>query len=311
MSRAKTIVIAVTVFVFLVGMMTPSVDAQLVGSETGLVPGQPFVLSITSRGGAPLMVVYVGRVPLSSDSRVRLMLPDLGDDGLIYSLTTTGTVGTQRDRPIDRPYSDMGKRSQASTVGRIQCCLAQPQVTPSLGTPGGSMVSGGDSSGSGMTMGSGSGNSGGGTENSTVGDDNGSRRRAIRLLVPQRRWHSTDTGVLDHAHSRGVLDYDGERVHTFDSGGVGPLEAGAGSGSSQAGLDLAGSAPRRGLGAARAAGSLQDRPIRPDPDETGPRPIRSIPFPGNAHVTPGGILGTGGVVIIIDDQGLEFEGSAG
>lgn len=298
MSNARWNKLAVVALLTAAGTMAPSADAQLVGPETGWVPGQPVLVSITTRAGAPLLVVYAGRIPLASESRVRLVLPDLGDNGLMYTLTTTGQADFLRRRPQDTGADGVAKKPQ-EVVGRVHSSFEKNPAPPTLGTGSGNSLSVSDTAAD-YTLGSVSTGSNPGVINSTVSDDNGTRRRDITVPTLKGRWHATGEGVL--GRKKGSLGLARGRVHTFDSSVVGPLEAGSGgSGGSQAGLTIVGSHPHQ---------KDRDTPTIPR-TKSAPRPINTVPFPTQSTLLPGGNLGTGGVVILIDDKGLEFEGSAG
>jgi hypothetical protein len=287
-------------------------------------------VSITSREGIPLLVVYSGRIPLQDDPRVRLTLPNLDGTDLVYAVTTVPTVERRRGRQIDPARPDMLSKPQ-EIVGRVHFKFEHAPVDAVLGSAGDGVLTSG-SSANGYTLssgGMGSSGTGGGQMHmhsgglaasgaasaAGTGDDNGARRRVIRTPLPKGRWHDAGSAVLGRkAH---VLDGRGRgggelRVHTFStSDDVVPiaLDAGAGSGGSAAALSGGTSHPAGALGTTPFGDDIR-REI-PDPGhEVGQRPVRNIPLFTDPRLQDGGSLGSGdGVILIVGDQGLGFEDS--
>ena len=114
------------------GLAAMPAAAQLSEPTPGWEPGQPFVVTIHGARGTPLMVVHVGRIPLASEARVALILPDLGDTGLAYAVSTRGDPLARRMVPPGFPGSDMMKKEQ-ETVGRIHTAVILSPANPALG----------------------------------------------------------------------------------------------------------------------------------------------------------------------------------
>lgn len=114
-------------------LASSSATAQVSKPSPGFIPGQPFAITIEDGRGTPLMVVLAGRIPLESDPRIELFLPDLesfGDqeDSLVYALSiqTESSLG-----------SEMGKKSQ-EVAGRVHLVYEKAAAGATLGQSDGS-----------------------------------------------------------------------------------------------------------------------------------------------------------------------------
>jgi hypothetical protein len=128
-----------TTFALAIGLLastlaSPSSMAQMAKPATGLTPGQPFVLSISSPDGQPVMVVAGGHIPLLSEPRIALFLPDLESLGgqeeggqFTYTLSTQGPAGLTSET--------LGKPQHV--VGRVHKEYVKSPAGPTLGAQGG------------------------------------------------------------------------------------------------------------------------------------------------------------------------------
>jgi hypothetical protein len=132
MTRIKKTGIILAALVLGAGWAVSPAAGQLSDPAPGWAPGQPFIVTIQGPRGIPLMVVYTGRIPLKSDPRVRLLLPDLGDSGLDYAVSTRGDPARRRMVPPGFPPDNMMKRGQG-VVGRIHTVVISSALNPAIG----------------------------------------------------------------------------------------------------------------------------------------------------------------------------------
>lgn len=251
--RKTTITVLAALFAW---TAAPSATAQLMEPATGWVPGQPYVVTVSDSALEPLMVVYVGRIPLlSTGKRVRLLLPNLDRTGLVYTVSTYGDDAGRRP-----PGSGPRKaREPQYVVGRVHTVVIQSPANPALGqAPDILLVI--DARGITTHM-SGSGGGGGGQDDQTsltlgtmvtqggvldtqpwMGrrsldggrpehhgvppqpDPHGAQRRMVRPPEPTPMRRLADgMGTLDVV--RNALDGSGDRADTYDTGGAGVMEA--------------------------------------------------------------------------------------
>ncbi len=127
MTRIRNAVFTLAAGIITAGMTVPSAAAQSAEPSAQFMPGQPVVVSVADPELGTLEIVWAGRVPLADGRRVRLALPDLGQRGLAYAVSTQGLE------------PDAAKKHQ-SAVGRIH--------TVYIKSPGSGAILGGGSSSS-------------------------------------------------------------------------------------------------------------------------------------------------------------------
>ncbi len=260
MSARKTTITAFAILLGLAFAAAPSATAQLMEPATGWVPGQPYVLTISDSELEPMMVVYVGRIPLlSTGKRVRMLLPSLDRTGMVYAVSTIGDNDARRP-----PWAGPRKaREPQHVAGRVHTVVIPSPANPALGQapgvvvvidargvtshlagagpvdqatcskgpycqPGGVMdekddVLGVQPAATRRTI------DGGRAEHHGIvppPDPHGAERRMIRPpeVDPMRRL-ADGLGSLDTA--RNVLGGTGDRATTYDTGGAGIPEAAA------------------------------------------------------------------------------------
>jgi hypothetical protein len=145
MNTLNNAVFALATGLLAVGLASSSASAQMSKSAAGFTPGEPFVVTISTVRGTPIMIVQAGRVPLQSDRRVRLFLPDLGDgpQELVYVLSLRGDLSVRSSQKVrsmteaSQAEADVNKRSR-ERAGRLRSyILSASPVGPKLGKQGG------------------------------------------------------------------------------------------------------------------------------------------------------------------------------
>ncbi len=130
MKRCINVVLVLAALMLAAGWAAAPAAGQLSNPAPGWEPGQPFLVTIHDPRGTPMMVVHAGRIPLASDPRARLVLPDLGNSGLVYVVSTRGDPGGRRP-PVRFP-NDVLKKEQ-EIVGRIHSVVLLSPANPALG----------------------------------------------------------------------------------------------------------------------------------------------------------------------------------
>jgi hypothetical protein len=129
MTRTHNTLSALATGLLAFGLASSSSNAQMAEPSTW-TPGQPYVVAISDPQGNPLMVVAAGRIPLETEARVALFLPDLESFG-DQEQQLTYTVLSQRNTL----NGTMNKKSQA-VVGRVHKQFIKAAGGAILGQPG-------------------------------------------------------------------------------------------------------------------------------------------------------------------------------
>ncbi len=123
------------VMTLVAGLMTAGlglfpVAAQSAEPSSGWSPGQPVVVTVVNEHGATLLVLHAGRIPLTSDARARLFLPELGVRGIAYAVS------------VPAPTSELGQVGKlGETTGGVKTVIVPTAASNSVGGKSGSFLS--------------------------------------------------------------------------------------------------------------------------------------------------------------------------